>query len=70
MKAYKIEVGRVDNCTGRFTGREVVAYVGTVEKIEAKKEEYWEANKREYWLNYEKENNKIKFYVEEIEVEI
>lgn len=69
MKAYKIEVGRV-NADGRYEGRETVAYVSTEKKVEEKKEAYRVENQiHEYWMRYETENHEIKFYVEEITIE-
>ena len=69
MKAYKIEIGRV-NADGRYEGRETIAYVTTEEKVEAKKAEYKAENQiYEYWMRYETENHEIKFYVEEITIE-
>lgn len=69
MKAYKIEIGRVTE-EGRFAGREIIAYVDSKEKVEAKKEEYKaEHQVYEYWMAYETENHAIKFYVEEITIE-
>ena len=69
MKAYKIEVGKVTE-EGRYAGRETVGYVGTKEKVEAKKEAYKAEHQiYEYWMRYETENHEIKFYVEEITIE-
>lgn len=69
MKAYKIEVGRVTE-DGWLAGCETIAYVGTKEKVKAKKAEYKAEHQiHQYWMAYETGNHEIKFYVEEITIE-
>ena len=71
MKAYVIKVGKVTADRGFFTGYEIIAYVDSKEKVEAKKEAYKkEHQKYEYWMTYQTDENKeIKFFVDEITIE-
>jgi len=71
MKIYEVKVARVTADWGRFVGYERVAVVSTMEEVEKKIIEFrreYEVN--QYWMAYDiDKEKKIKFYIEEIEVE-